>query len=1631
MKLKFLRQLASLTVLLGLLTTSNFFVFAQDASTGPVDEGGTEITIDEMEERHPKDEKLDETSEDPGASEVVEKEVIIEDAADTEKLVEEFEEEIVDDALIDTEKLEEVFEDPKVEEFLEDGVETKFDETFEEELDAAAGAGEVKIEKEFSKEELNTITINDELKDFKEKQSGLSDADLREKLDVFKQTEKEKLLDLGVSQEKIDKYLELLDKKEDKYIDGVEFENDKKEEFKMPEDPAIFEFNKLSGDVEGIDFEEIIEVEKPFDDLSFIDVALAYDSDYMPVIADLLPDSNEIVLDYEIQTLAKELEGDPIRIYNWVRENVSYTAYYGSKKGAIGCLRELKCNDVDSASLVISLYRASGIPARYKKGIAIMKIETLMNMMGVEDKKSVYGRLELNNVPVFTVNGEADLNGVNLVDADFTNVTQLAVEWTYPEIFYEYDHRGSNVLNEKDAEGAETTQDLRLALVEMRKKQWIPLEVLVSGYNHTQNEIVANTANFDFDSFWFDYFQYQGDLPPLEKYRQDLLDATGKDIFEDDYKSYKTRQVYNVDVLPNKLPYGFGEGTDPNNNVYEIENWSTLPSDRKHFVQIRLLTDDGNNTEILSHRFDGSEINNEFVEIYYDGATETDRDVLEEYGSFEQTPPALIDIQAHIYLADELLDSSSSLNMGEALLLDFTYGIGNTDLHHDQKFSTSGNVEGIFISLGGFQDKYLYDDINDENRRGSILFEGNSAVAREYIRRLISDAKTLDQSLDQQTDLTYARAVVTENRFLNEVDGDPTTFDFKGKTIDASAHVNNISNTNQFNQHEREIRLVWGLQASYLEGDVFKDLTGLDAVSTVKGLQLAYANPNDYNIHIIDSDNEGVIDGLDLSDNTKQNMHADVQNGNTIVTPDRRIQFGNWDGILYASLDEDGSGSYAIGEQTGQNGGYTYEELQNFVQCGNNGCNLSVRVADVGNWAYEWFFSEEAKYIGDRIGPKDKVASVTCVPNHDRYFEIISGADLPPNAPAWVEWRLDYGYPCYIGSNEFGTVGHSYVLANNGMKFFAFDNDTEQELYHYWVSISQAEATITNDVPNFSADFCRFNVVASTYYCYDKFPAEAAYYVPKQPQGVGQLWTDRGEGIGVYGSILSKLDSPSSFDSHVLCPIEGCDNTSKKFGYVVDKLGYPTGLRDDAWKSPFGTDGIYQTFIGGQIYVETDFFNEEFFVPGYIAKEFNKSEYCIDGVCGTGGQLGFPTNDPYLNLFENRLHQDFENGRRIYQHRSENNRISSEVFEQRLNVTRNMLDPRYRDDFIEGIMDSAYELGVYGFFKDVAIDAAIEVILEKTKDHLMKKYPKKALAKIGIRFIPYAGWAYSGYEFIDFVATNAPLLSACNTDPDTLSSIKGYANTGKMPAYFCGKLGFNSISQIIGAKLGNVISSKFGVKTKNAQESKFRVDGLLDQVYEFNNLRYQVYVFEINKRTAFFENIDSMSDNDLNLLFGDVVTLRRVSDNSLTFYNKYAPRSLYSAVTANQTWPDYDPLPYRPNSNVLEINATNGNIDDFVRFHSDFNQLGTWIVKRSDVPYLQNGDIDVDRVRELWNIPQQNQLTAVSKYVPRRGDVLVEGQVNGGADQNVMQYSIKGFEGMSTFDKGTRFTDDADLTSRM
>jgi hypothetical protein len=1065
---------------------------------------------------------------------------------------------------------------------------------------------------------LRYAVVMREIADVKEKRrdAGLESqsaqvSELLGKKDAFLKAEQERLVGLGVSQEKQDAYFDLIDRQFDALENpyAADLQSAETLNVKIPPKPSsftnitepVFESKVRSLPEEGEEgFQALSLTEEPTGDDPVFDVTEQH----------LTEDDEQVVINMEIAELAEELDKNPAKIYAYLRDNIHYEPYYGAKKGSVGCLAQKVCNDVDTASLQIALLRASGIPARYRMAKIIVRVETLQQLLGVEETRTVFYTFGINKVPVFSSYG---VPVQNIDTHDFSNDEHLSLDWVYAEAYYDYDDRAGNYRNMLDF-----SEDIDAVITEHPELAWLPVDPLISEYTHIQNEIVHNTANFDTIAFLNSYLQYQGDLTPLEKYAEDLQSQTGKDITDPAYQSIHQLSSQTKPIIPATTPYFL---------LSEDAVFAELPDSLKVKIRFSVLRE-ADGSVVFEETLPGVAVDNTSLDLFYLGATETDTNTIQSYGGIYATPPALVDLVPALNDGTEVYTTTNTVNIGELLILQTDYFLpGQTTADtSNQTFVHGGNVAGIHVSLSTIEPNEDLDITPDEDPDvySHILLEGNAEIARQYLRRNLQNLDLLSNILDRRVNVHFSQAVVKQVRDLNPVDGDATTFETSGLSIDAGMYFISSSRRGNYNNHDTDLLFLWGLQASYDEAKILTDITSMDAISTVPGMQLAYANPTEYTIHTITSANESVIDTLSLSANTKANMHADVQNGNTIITPDKPVTDGEFSGILYVSYElNEASARFAIGEQV-QNGGWITDDM------------IAMDTTNplwLGLYAYQRSQDPDGNYfsIQNPSGDLRDYGDIKCnITNEDR--------DSIMQEPSWDD---AYGVPCFKPRYQPSIAGFDHVvaIATNGAKFYSPQQDG---YYDYWVGREQIKTAIkdafddytpsgephTFEIEGLQWDHggFKFNKALRTYswdgkssncdehlfagLCSDADKWVKAYYSPSE--------TNQSQAYLVYGHILTKLN-----DSE-----------------VYKNIGFPTGNRDQAAPSNMvlDADRYYQNFANGQIY-SYDWYQKRWTYFTYANfTDFHQSN------SGTGGSLGFPQGDPSTDYLQGQHHQFFEEG---------------------------------------------------------------------------------------------------------------------------------------------------------------------------------------------------------------------------------------------------------------------------------------------------------------------------------------------------------------------------------------------------
>ena len=116
---------------------------------------------------------------------------------------------------------------------------------------------------------------------------------------------------------------------------------------------------------------------------------------------------------------------------------------------------------------------------------------------------------------------------------------------------------------------------------------------------------------------------------------------------------------------------------------------------------------------------------------------------------------------------------------------------------------------------------------------------------------------------------------------------------------------------------EYAYRFASGYVSSYLESLVLDELVGIGSLSTAK--IFSFASSQGIEIKYISAANKDEIDSLDIYESDKLEVLSAVNNGQTVIVPEKNITFGNWTGTRYIIID-DSENSFAFKLTNGLNG---------------------------------------------------------------------------------------------------------------------------------------------------------------------------------------------------------------------------------------------------------------------------------------------------------------------------------------------------------------------------------------------------------------------------------------------------------------------------------------------------------------------------------------------------------------------------------------------------------------------------------------------------------------------------------------------------------------------------------------
>ncbi len=201
--------------------------------------------------------------------------------------------------------------------------------------------------------------------------------------------------------------------------------------------------------------------------------------------------------------------GSPVEIYEYLRNNAEYRAYHGSHSNSVNTLLSMRGNDVDLATAFVAMLRAKGIKSRFVEGDIKIKKTQLANWLGVVN----------TDLAAFVLMNQ----GIQNVDKSDPVYISFQHVWVEALIDYE-NYRAGNTTNSAPC------------TVEGNGCRWIALDVSFKQkrYNETNRTLLRNLGALEFD--YNEYYNAENKSSP--SFDIDLINKKPLEIFEEKALTY-------------------------------------------------------------------------------------------------------------------------------------------------------------------------------------------------------------------------------------------------------------------------------------------------------------------------------------------------------------------------------------------------------------------------------------------------------------------------------------------------------------------------------------------------------------------------------------------------------------------------------------------------------------------------------------------------------------------------------------------------------------------------------------------------------------------------------------------------------------------------------------------------------------------------------------------------------------------------------------------------------------------------------------------------------------------------------------------------------------------------------------
>ena len=543
----------------------------------------------------------------------------------------------------------------------------------------------------------------------------------------------------------------------------------------------------------------------------------------------------------DIAALAKQLDYHPVRMFEWVNQNIKFEPYYGSMKGALGALWSKSGGATDQASLLAALLRASNIPVRYVRGNISVLDASALGAAG-RGPRWVGAKSYQAAAAVLSSNG-------NPATAYRTNGIDLAHVWLEACLPYAA-YRG--------------------AALDDSGHRWVPLDPAYKDQRYQAGINVDSTFDFNYPNWLASRLDAQGNYRlPTEAFENEVEahaktkapDYANTTLDDVPYRADINRQHF--DILPIVPPYEVLQYTSWSGIINESAETAALPD--RHTYRLLVAAKTATDAVLSQKTLNLTELASRRLTLSYKGATPADQTAFDAW--FNAVDPAAnptcaatanmvpsIKLEGIEQTSEAGSGSTTLCSTNNKLTLTVTLAeLGASATRTNVTYTSIGaaNLHALHAYAWHTSDTYLAkrnDQLltavransgNPNADRDGIEGEFLNIAASKYSRYVADASKRAGELFGESGTVGVSLGLTSAQVKVNYLFDLPYGLFRKGFLIDWPGGKYTGSRLDTPNSTDLRAFKLAGFAGSAYEAYIWHEMAGLDAVSTTRGMQFA------------------------------------------------------------------------------------------------------------------------------------------------------------------------------------------------------------------------------------------------------------------------------------------------------------------------------------------------------------------------------------------------------------------------------------------------------------------------------------------------------------------------------------------------------------------------------------------------------------------------------------------------------------------------------------------------------------------------------------------------------------------------------------------------------------------------